>query len=134
MSEPFQLEIITPEARYFTGFVEMVEVPGTLGDFGVLIGHAPFISTIRPGVITVHRNAQNIERIFVMGGLAEVNPAGCTILAEQAEDVSNITPAMVAERLAFAKKKADEAIGDQAKAAAEVQLRIAEAMGQALAA
>ena len=77
----FHLDIVTPVKRIDSGRVHMVVVPGTEGDFGVLAGHAPLLSTIRPGVIEVYREAGSPpERIEVDGGLAEVNEAGLTIL------------------------------------------------------
>src|SRR5579862_2639537 len=63
----------------------MVVVPGTEGNFGVLPGHAPLISTIRPGTIDIYQGRTVvIERIFVVGGIAEVTPERCTVLADEA--------------------------------------------------
>ncbi len=62
----------------------MVVVPGTEGNFGVLPGHAPLISTIRPGTIDIYENRVITERIFVVGGIAEVTPERCTVLADEA--------------------------------------------------
>ena len=63
---------------------EMVVVPGTEGNFGVLAGHSPLISTIRPGTIDIYEGRTVTERIFVVGGIAEVTPEGCTVLADEA--------------------------------------------------
>jgi len=76
-----QLDIITPEKILFSATATMVVVPGTLGDFGVLEGHAPFISTIRPGVITIDTENGEKRLVSIIGGLAEVVPERCTILA-----------------------------------------------------
>jgi F-type H+-transporting ATPase subunit epsilon len=77
----FQLDIVTPVKRIDSGEVHMVVVPGAEGDFGVLAGHAPVLSTIRPGTIEVFREAGSAPvRIEVDGGLAEVNESGLTIL------------------------------------------------------
>ena len=62
----------------------MVVVPGTEGNFGVLPGHAPLISTIRPGTIDIYEGNAIAERIFVAGGIAEVTPERCTVLADEA--------------------------------------------------
>ncbi len=88
----------------------MVVVPGGAGDFGVLVGHAPLISTIRPGAIAIYADAGTTapERIFVDGGFAEVGADGLTVLAERAVPVSEIDAARVAEELAAAKAAADE--------------------------
>jgi F-type H+-transporting ATPase subunit epsilon len=81
---PVQFELVTPERLLISHAVEMVVVPGTEGNFGVLEGHAPLISTIRPGTIEIYQGRTVTERIFVVGGLAEVTPEGCTVLADEA--------------------------------------------------
>ena len=78
-------ELVTPERLVRSEDVYMVVVPGTEGDFGVLAGHAPVMSTIRDGELAVYRSAGGEpERIAVSGGLAEVNDKGLTVLAETA--------------------------------------------------
>jgi F-type H+-transporting ATPase subunit epsilon len=85
MADRFQFELVTPERLLVSTEVEMVVVPGTEGNFGVLPGHSPLISTIRPGTIDVYETRPTItERIFVVGGIAEVTPEGCTVLADEA--------------------------------------------------
>ena len=79
-------ELVTPERLIRSEDVHMVVVPGMEGDFGVLDGHAPFMSTIRNGEIAIHRSAGGEpERIAIEGGFAEVNEKGLTVLAEKAE-------------------------------------------------
>ncbi|TKD51176.1 ATP synthase F1 subunit epsilon [Sphingomonas baiyangensis] len=79
-------ELVTPEKLVRSEDVHMVVVPGTEGDFGVLEGHAPFMSTIRDGELQVHRSAGGaVETIRIEGGFAEVNARGLTVLAEKAE-------------------------------------------------
>lgn len=76
-------ELVTPERLVRSEDVHMVVVPGTEGDFGVLAGHAPVMSTIRNGELAVYRTAGGEpERIAVEGGFAEVNDKGLTVLAE----------------------------------------------------
>jgi F-type H+-transporting ATPase subunit epsilon len=78
-------ELVTPEKLVRSESVHMVVVPGTEGDFGVLEGHAPFMSTIRDGVISVYTSANGQpETIAIRGGFAEVNDKGLTVLAEHA--------------------------------------------------
>ncbi len=136
---PFPLSLITPESVYFSGETTMVEVPGTEGDFGVLKGHMPFISTLRPGIVTIHEgdageNAPGlagggrVKKIFVTGGLAEANPQSCTILAERVEDISKLTSTEAAERLSKAKAAFENTFDDDAKPVAEAELRVAEAL------
>ena len=79
-----QFELVTPERLMLSETVEMVVVPGTEGNFGVLPGHAPLISTIRPGMIEIYEGQTVRRRIFVVSGLAEVTPERCTVLADEA--------------------------------------------------
>ena len=78
-------ELVTPEKLVFSEDVHMVVVPGTEGEFGVLAGHAPYMSPLRDGDLTVYRTAGAApERIPVSGGFAEVSERGLTVLAESA--------------------------------------------------
>ncbi len=107
----FNFSLVSPERQLRSGQVHMVVVPGTEGDFGVLVGHAPLMSTIRPGTIAVYPepNTTTPERLFIEGAFAEVSEEGLTILAEQALPVGEIDPAKVAENLAAARGAGDEA-------------------------
>jgi F-type H+-transporting ATPase subunit epsilon len=85
MADRVQFELVTPERLVLSVEVEMVVVPGTEGNFGVLPGHSPLISTIRPGMIEIYETRPTVsERIFVVSGIAEVTPERCTVLAEEA--------------------------------------------------
>lgn len=76
-------ELVTPEKLVRSEEVHMVTVPGTEGDFGVLEGHAPLMSTIRDGELLIFKSANaQPEAIRIEGGFAEVSPAGLTVLAE----------------------------------------------------
>ena len=78
-------ELVTPEKLVMSEDVHMVVVPGTEGEFGVLAGHAPFMSTLRDGELAVYRTAgATPEKIAVSGGFAEVGERGLTVLAESA--------------------------------------------------
>lgn len=82
---PLNFELVTPERLVRSGSVHMVVVPGQAGDFGVLEGHAPFMSTIRDGELAVYAAPGAVpERLQVTGGFAEVNERGLTVLAESA--------------------------------------------------
>jgi F-type H+-transporting ATPase subunit epsilon len=84
---PLHFELVTPERLLRSEEVHMVVVPGTEGDFGVLEGHAPFMSTIRNGQLAIYRAGMTgePERIAIEGGFAEVNDRGLTVLAERAD-------------------------------------------------
>jgi F-type H+-transporting ATPase subunit epsilon len=80
-------ELVTPEKLVRSDDVHMVVIPGAEGDFGVMAGHAPFMSTLRDGEISVYRTAGGEpERIAVSGGFAEVGDKGLTVLAESTGD------------------------------------------------
>jgi F-type H+-transporting ATPase subunit epsilon len=82
-------ELVSPERLLRSGPVHMVVVPGTEGDFGVLAGHAPMMTSIRPGEIAIYAAAgAQPERVRIEGGFAEVSEKGLTILAEKAEPVT----------------------------------------------
>ena len=84
---PLHFELVTPERIVRSEEVYMVVVPGSEGDFGVLEGHAPFMSTLKNGDIAIYRGSMSDtpERIAVEGGFAEVSAAGLTVLAEKAD-------------------------------------------------
>ena len=84
MPDRLQFELVTPERLLLSEMVEMVVVPGTEGNFGVLPGHAPLISTIRPGMIEIYQGQTVTRRIFIVSGIAEVTPERCTVLADEA--------------------------------------------------
>ena len=82
-------ELVTPEKLVRSEAVHMVVVPGTEGDFGVIEGHAPVMSVIRPGELTIYSSPTTIAgRIHIEGGFADVNERGLTVLAESASEVA----------------------------------------------
>ena len=86
MAGKLQFSLVSPEREVFNGLVDQVDAPGVEGDFGVLPEHAPFMTALREGRVTVFDGAA--RRVFeVHGGFADVTPAGLTILAEQATEV-----------------------------------------------
>lgn len=78
-------ELVTPEKLVLSEDVHMVVVPGTEGEFGVMAGHAPYMSTLRDGELAIYRSSGGQpEKIAVSGGFAEVSDKGLTVLAESA--------------------------------------------------
>jgi len=124
-------ELVSPERLLLSEDVDMVEVPGEEGDFGVLVRHAPLISTLRPGVIKVHDGGSVTQRIFVAGGFAEVTPQRCTVLAEEAVEVGEIDKAAAEQRLSDARDDLLDAKDDAQKATAERQIKVAEELVKA---
>jgi F-type H+-transporting ATPase subunit epsilon len=95
MADKVQFELVSPEKLLLSEAVDMVAVPGTEGNFGVLAGHSLLISTVRPGVIDVYEGNEISERIFVSGGFAEVTAERCTVLADEAVPLSSLDAASI---------------------------------------
>src|ERR1044071_7912246 len=85
----FHFELVAPDKLTFSGEVDQVDLPGAEGDFGVFAGHAPLISMLRPGVLTVHAGGEQ-TKLVVLGGFAEVGPAGLTVLADVATSIEDV--------------------------------------------
>ena len=101
----FHLDLVSPEKLLFAGEVEQVDVPGSEGDFGVLAGHAPAVSALRPGIMTVYVGG-NAQRMVVLGGFAEVSADGkLTVLADLADSVEDFNRDVLAERIAAQEEK-----------------------------
>ncbi|HEY1447235.1 MAG TPA: ATP synthase F1 subunit epsilon [Caulobacteraceae bacterium] len=84
----FEFSLVTPERELVNELVDQVDAPGVEGDFGVLAGHAPFMTTLREGMLRVHVFIDQQEQVFeIKGGFADVTPDGMTILAEVAVEV-----------------------------------------------
>lgn len=108
MAEKLQFDLVSPERLLLSEMVTMVTVPGSEGDFGVLAGHAPVISTLRPGFIDVQGADAGPMRIFVRGGFAEVTPKGLTVLAEEAIPQEDLDVAAIDQKI----KDAQEDLAD----------------------
>ena len=132
MAETIEFELVSPERLLISEAVEMVVVPGTEGDFGVLTGHAAMVSAIRPGVIAVFENGAVSERIFVSGGFAEVTPERCTVLADDAEAVDELDRESLEKSLTGLRDDIGSAGDEAGKQAAEAALAVAEAKLAAL--
>lgn len=127
MADQVHFELVSPERLELATEVEMVVVPGSEGDFGVLPGHMPLISTIRPGIVYIFRDGKVSDRIFVEGGFAEVTAETCTVLAEHAKSVADIDASNAAQLAQDAKEDVEDAKDDHAREQAAKTLMIAEA-------
>ncbi len=85
MADKLHFSLVSPERELFSGAVDQVDAPGSEGDFGVLAGHAPFMTALREGFVTIH-DGDKVHRYELQGGFADVTPDGLTILAEHARD------------------------------------------------
>ena len=99
MADKIPFDLVSPERLLLSEEAEMVTLPGTEGEFGVLPGHAPVISTLKPGIIDVKGGTAGDSRFFVMGGFAEVNPTKLTVLAEEAIPMAEVDAAALDQRI-----------------------------------
>jgi F-type H+-transporting ATPase subunit epsilon len=137
MADQVQFELVSPERLLLSEPVDMVVVPGSEGDFGVLAGHAPLISTVRPGVIETYAGKTVKDRIFVAGGFAEVTRERCTVLAEEATPLADLDRAAIEaqartarEDLGLAKDAGERAAAERSLAVAEAKLAILQQAGR----
>jgi F-type H+-transporting ATPase subunit epsilon len=100
----FQFDLVSPEKLLLSGQVDQVDVPGSEGYFGVLAGHAPLVAALRPGILTIMRNGEEIK-IVILGGFAEVSPTGLTVLADTAASVEDFDRAVLATHIKMAEEK-----------------------------
>jgi F-type H+-transporting ATPase subunit epsilon len=117
----FHFELVSPERQLFSGAVEQVVVPGSEGDFGILAGHSPFVSTLRPGILTIHGDGQP-KRLYVRGGFAEVSSGGLTVLAERATPVEELNAAHLDQDIKNAEEDLADAKDDAARSKASERL------------
>ena len=107
-------DLVSPERLLISAEVDQVDVPGSEGDFGVLDNHAPLMTALRPGVLTIQSQGKAGEKFFVRGGFAEVTPKGLTILAEEAIPLAELDRAALEARIRNAEEDVTDA-KEQAK-------------------
>lgn len=122
MAEAFKFELVSPERLVVSEEVAQVVVPASEGQFTMLRGHAPFMSTIRPGVIEVTGQSGKVSRIFVRGGFADASPVGLTILAERAVPVEELKAEVIAGEIRNAEEDLADAKSDEARRVAQIKL------------
>ena len=110
----FKFELVSPVRLLFSGDVDSVIVPGAEGEFMVLPGHAPVVSTLRPGILSV-QSGSDVKRLFVRGGFAEASEKGLTVLAEDATPVEEINAAEFAASISAYEAKLAQAPSDEAR-------------------
>ena len=115
----FHFELVSPEKLLFSGEVESVVAPGTDGQFTVLAHHAPVMTTLKAGVVTINGD----EKLFVRGGFADVSAKGFTILAEQAIAVKDLDAAKLEQDIKDAREDVADAKSDEARRSAADKLQ-----------
>jgi F-type H+-transporting ATPase subunit epsilon len=118
----FKFELVSPERLLLSEDVVEVVVPGSEGDFTVLAGHAPVLSTLRPGVMDVKLPGAKTKRLYVKAGFAEVDPESLTVLAQQAIDVDEIDRVWLTQALKNAEEDLADAKSDVARLNANAAL------------
>ena len=134
MAENIRLEVVTPEKQVVNDMVQIVMAPGSLGEFGVLAGHTPFMTSLKTGAIHYRDQNGKDQYVFVSGGFAEALPDKVTVLAESAEKMEDIDPERAKSAMERAEKRLvedrakEQVDSERAKAALEravVRIRIA---------
>jgi F-type H+-transporting ATPase subunit epsilon len=115
-------ELVSPARLLFSGEVASVQIPGTEGEMTIMPRHAPLLSTLKPGVVSVLKDGGTMEKIFVRGGFAEVNAAGLTVLAETAIPLADLDAAAIAAQIKNAEDDVADAKSDDSRAKANETL------------
>jgi F-type H+-transporting ATPase subunit epsilon len=119
MAESFQFELVSPERLLVSEQVESVVIPGAEGEMTVMANHAPVMTTIKPGVVTLKAASGQEDRYVVFGGFADILPTGCTLLAESAVSVKDIDRADIARRIQEAREDVADAKDEGSRTKAE---------------
>mgnify|MGYP003702031825 FL=1 len=112
MADNIRLEVVTPEKQVVNDLAQIVMAPGSMGEFGVLSGHTPFMTSLNTGAIHYRDENGKDQYVFVSGGFAEALPDKVTVLAESAERMEDIDVDRAKEAVARAEKRLSE---DRAK-------------------
>ena len=128
----FTFELVSPERVLFSGPVEQVVVPGDDGDMTIMALHAPVMTTLRSGIVSVTEDKGAARRLYVRGGFADVTANGLTILAETAVPVEEINADKLAAEIRNAEEDVRDAKADDVRKAAETKLGNLRAMQAAV--
>jgi F-type H+-transporting ATPase subunit epsilon len=112
MADKIAFELVSPDRLLISEDVDMIVVPGTEGDFGVLLGHQPMISTVRPGILEVQNSVGGDRRIYVNGGFAEITGDRCAVMTEEAVPVEDLKRGDLEQRIKVAEEDFQEARSD----------------------
>ncbi len=115
MADKISFDLVSPEKLLLSEDAEMVTLPGTEGYFGVLAGHAPVISTLKPGVISIKGGPDGDQRFFVTSGFADVSAQKLTVLAEEAIPMESVNAELLDTRIANAEEDILQAKTEEAR-------------------
>ena len=122
MADSFNFELVSPERLLVSGSVSEVVIPATEGEMTVMANHAPTMTTIKPGIVTVKFADGRKDRYVVFGGFADIVPTGCTLLAESAVHVDDIKSDDITRRIETARAELAHASTDDQKFGIETYL------------
>ena len=122
MADTIAFELVSPDRLLISEDVEMIVIPGTEGDFGVLVDHQPMISSVRPGILEVHKEGAEPRRIFVNGGFAEVTGDRCAVMTEEALPLDEIKRDDIELRIKDGEEDLEAAKTDHARQAIEIRM------------
>ncbi|MGK6313245.1 F0F1 ATP synthase subunit epsilon [Neorhizobium sp. DT-125] len=115
MADAFNFELVSPERLLVSEKVTEVVIPATLGEMTVLANHAPTMTTIKPGVVSVKLASGQVSKYVVFGGFADILPTGCTLLAESAVPASELTRETLQRRIETTQAEINKAQNDEHK-------------------
>lgn len=122
MAEPLHFDLVSPARLLMSEQVEHVVVPGAEGYFTVLPHHAPFMTTLKPGVVEIKELSGTVRKIYVRGGFADVSAEGLTILAEEAFPIAEVDAALLAQQIRDAEEDLADTVDEMKRTAAAKQL------------
>ncbi|MGA8690132.1 MAG: F0F1 ATP synthase subunit epsilon [Methyloceanibacter sp.] len=122
MPDTFKFELVSPERSLVLAEVEHVLVPGSEGDFTMLLRHAPLLTALRPGLLEIGFGGAERRRYFVRGGFAEVGPSGLIVLAETAIDLVELQADVLDQVIKDAEEDVADATQDEARDRAKTKL------------
>ena len=123
MTSVLNYEIVSPDKLLKDAQAAHIVVPGVDGDFGVLANHAPMMSTMRPGVLSIYESdSSEAEQLFVKGGLVQVSDAGMTILAEEVIDLNSVDTAALEQQMSDTQEDLEDSSDEQEKARLQKEL------------
>ncbi|KQM31470.1 ATP synthase F0F1 subunit epsilon [Rhizobium sp. Leaf68] len=108
MADIFKFELVSPERLLVSETVSEVVIPATDGEMTVLANHAPVMTTIKPGIVTLKTASGESHKYVVFGGFADILPTGCTLLAESAVSADDMSPDDLQKRIATARSEIEE--------------------------
>jgi len=119
MAGTFKLELVSPERLLLSAEITEVVIPGSEGYLTVLAGHAPLMTTIMPGTVTVKTAEGKSDAYVVFGGFADITPEGCSVLAESAMHIDEVSREDIAARIAHARQLVEDAHSPEHRTKAE---------------